>query len=722
MTSIESSNDTSTVVDSTALFEKALNSWSAIDLSNLQKELDSKALEVQNYQKESLIDRKELATQTKDFKKLTDDEKINKFNQLLKSYQNVIDSMNKKNKNIENLFFKVYRSIAEAPDPKPLLKSSLENISTNNELIKIKDENKILEEKLLKFADYDKLKEQIEKTEIQMKSINEAEIKAKEDEWKSLLEEKESNWIKDEKDKELQIDNLRKQIQDHEINEKMLKLKLKKKSAALGEDDDDDEGRGGEEEEEKVNDVNKNNTRESSNDSKVINSNEFENLKNDFENAQKRVKSLENRNEELRREVSLLNSNIEIEIQKTKKEDSKQINNLEGENSLLIAKLEFERKESKSLKEEIEKLKSNFDRDSKQLIIEINNLKKFKDIANDYEEIKKELEILKQIQFGDEETGDNETDVTTSNNNHNNDGVSKLESAIVQRNKKLNNDLIELRRDNEEKTKKLNEFINQINKYEEELNKLKDSNSRLENDLMNFDNSNNNNNLNNDKWETMSMISSIAGGSQSSKSIKVSPAASIAGNNSSLIINNNVSNNDLSLLPIITQQRDRFRNRNKELEEENKKQFGKTIELKREINSLKNDNRELYEKIRFLEHYQNNQNKNNNNNINNKIGGDIENKYKFEYENELHPIEQFRIMETKRINSKISPWERIFIQMTRTILSTSATRWLFVVYCLSLHLLVMILTMSMLRGSTTTTVIETPPNLIGGKPGTEIIS
>lgn len=722
MTSIESSNDTSTVVDSTALFEKALNSWSAIDLSNLQKELDSKALEVQNYQKESLIDRKELATQTKDFKKLTDDEKINKFNQLLKSYQNVIDSMNKKNKNIENLFFKVYRSIAEAPDPKPLLKSSLENISTNNELIKFKDENKILEEKLLKFADYDKLKEQIEKTEIQMKSINEAEIKAKEDEWKSLLEEKESNWIKDEKDKELQIDNLRKQIQDHEINEKMLKLKLKKKSAALGEDDDDDEGRGGEEEEEKVNEVNKNNTRESSNDSKIINSNEFENLKNDFENAQRRVKSLENRNEELRREVSLLNSNIEIEIQKTKKEDSKQINNLEGENSLLIAKLEFERKESKSLKEEIEKLKSNFDRDSKQLIIEINNLKKFKDIANDYEEIKKELEILKQIQFGDEETGDNETDVTTSNNNHNNDGVSKLESAIVQRNKKLNNDLIELRRDNEEKTKKLNEFINQINKYEEELNKLKDSNSRLENDLMNFDNNSNNNNLNNDKWETMSMISSIAGGSQSSKSIKVSPAASIAGNNSSLIINNNGSNNDLSLLPIITQQRDRFRNRNKELEEENKKQFGKTIELKREINSLKNDNRELYEKIRFLEHYQNNQNKNNNNNINNKIGGDIENKYKFEYENELHPIEQFRIMETKRINSKISPWERIFIQMTRTILSTSATRWLFVVYCLSLHLLVMILTMSMLRGSTTTTVIETPPNLIGGKPGTEIIS
>lgn len=192
MTTIESQAniDTQTVLDSTALFEKALNSWSAIDLSSLQKELDSKALEIQNYQKESLLDRKDLATQTKDFKKLEDNEKINKFNQLLKSYQNVIDSMNKKNKNVETLFFKIYRSIAEAPDPKPLLKSSLENITTSLEVDKLKEDNKLLEEKLLKFADYDKLKEQIEKTEIQMKSINEAEIKAKENEWKSLLEEK----------------------------------------------------------------------------------------------------------------------------------------------------------------------------------------------------------------------------------------------------------------------------------------------------------------------------------------------------------------------------------------------------------------------------------------------------------------------------------------------------------------------------------------------------
>lgn len=690
-----------TVVDSTALFEKALNSWSAIDLSSLQKELDAKALEIQDYQKESLLGRKELATQTKDFKKLSDEEKLENFNQLLKSYQNVIDSINKKNKNVETLFFKVYRAIAEAPDPKPLLKSSLENIATTTELDKIKEENRILEEKLLKVADYDKLKEQIEKTETQMKAINEAQIKATENEWQSLLEEKENNWAKDEKEKAAQIETLRKQIQEHELNEKMLKLKLKKKSVALGEDDDEDgqDAAKGEDNGEKSQ-------------SKIgggpdANSAELENLKNDLEISQKRVKSLEKRNEELRREVSSLSSSIDVEIKKTKQEISKQISNLEGENSLLIAKLEYERKESKGLKEEIDSLKAVFSRESNQLNFEINELKKFKDAAGDYEEIKKELDILKQIQFGDEEQSSELAEGGVGSTLAGGNSVSKLESAIVQRNKKLNNDLTELRRQNEENVKKINELSAKISSYEKEISQLKDSNTRLENDLLNFD-SNGNGNGNSDRWETMSMISSVAGGQ--SQIGKISPAASIAGgndNNSTLTVGNA---QDASLLPIITQQRDRFRNRNKELEEENKKQFSKVIELKREINTLKNDNRELYEKIRFLEYHQSTKK------ASSQSSGDIESRYRSEYENDLHPIEQFRIMETKRINSNIAPWDRIFIQVTRSVLSTPYTRWLFVVYCLGLHLLVMILTLSML-GSTSSAIVESPSPL-GGGPGT----
>lgn len=725
MSAVDSGKSPVTVVDSAVLFEKALHSWSAIDLSKLQKELDSKALEVQDYQKESLLDRKELATQTKDFKKLADEEKLEQFNKLLKSYQNVIDSMNKRNKTVEGLFFKVYRSIAEAPDPKPLLKTGLNTISCVSEIDRLKEENRSLEEKMLKFADYDKLKKQVENTESQMKNLNDAQIKAKENEWKSILEEKEGNWLKDQKERENQIESLRKQIVEHEITEKMLKLKIKKNSAALDDQVDDED----EEDNDEAGTGTGKDTKKT--DQAIVDSTALSNLKNDLESAKNRIKSLEKRNEELRRDISSSNSKVDIEVQKVKQENSKQVLNLEGENSLLVAKLEHERKTSGKLREEVNSLKASFEKNMDQYSIEIQKLKEIKSHTEDYEEIKKELELLKQIQFGDAEDEEEEDGEASSKEYGGSGGsssshepsaggefqdvegssVSKIESAIVQRNKKLNANLIELRRKNEECERKIGEFSRKMAEYEGEIIKLKDTNVRLENDLMNFDSVANRSNGNDDKWETMSMISSVAGG-------KISPAASIAGGNEgeqrSVLISGSGQDTS-SLLPIITQQRDRFRNRNKELEEENKRQFGKIVELRRETNTLKNDARELYEKIRFLEYHKSSKDLELSGVNGGRHGGDIESKYRTDYEHDLHPIERFRIMETKRIDSSITPWDRIFVQVTRTVLSTQYTRWLFVTYCLGLHLLVMILTFTAL--GSTSTIHEIPPSPLSGTTG-----
>lgn len=683
------------VVDNEEIFEKALNVWSSIDLSNLQKELDDKAIEIQEIQKNSLLSRKELAKETKVFKKLQDDCKINEFNKLLKLYQNEIDNVNKKNKNIENLFFKIYRSIADAPDPKPLLRLSLDFISKDNELKKVKEENIKLEEKLINYSDYDNLQNKFNNLESQLNKVFDEKLIAKDNELKELLEEKENNWIQKDLDKDNMIQNMQKQIDNFQINEKMLKLKLKRKSQALGETDEDDYD---EEDKEEVN------TDIKSNDDIKI-----KNLENEIDNSQRRVKSLETRNEELRREVSLSKSNINIEIEKIKQVNIKELNNLEGENSLLIAKIEHERKINNELKTEIVDTGNKFKRDIKQLNFEIENLKKFKQNSSDYEDIKKELEILKQIQFGDfDDEDDNKgsgngnevgnSDETDEKLISNNESSTRIESAIVQRNKKLNNDLIELRINNDKLNNEIAQLNDKVKNYESEVTKLQKMNSKLEDNLLNFENESNSINNNDDKWETMSMISSIAGGNNTNNTNnnngKISPALSIAGG--SVIMDQNKTNSkDSSILPVITQQRDRFRKKNKELEDENKKQFSKVIELKREINSLKTDNRELYEKIRFLEYHQNSSN----NSIGNKHGNDIESRYMSDYENDLHPIEQFRIMETKRINSKITPWDRIFIQITKTVLSTQLTRWLFVAYCCSLHLLIMMLILSLMDTS-----------------------
>lgn len=106
---------------------------------------------------------------------------------------------------------------------------------------------------------------------------------------------------------------------------------------------------------------------------------------------------------------------------------------------------------------------------------------------------------------------------------------------------------------------------------------------------------------------------------------------------------------DTSILPIVTSQRDRFRQRNAELEEELRKQYQIISELRAEIKSLQADNLKLYEKVRYMQSYRDHN------------GGsssrpsmqmesyptagtehEISSKYQTRYEETINPFEAFR--------------------------------------------------------------------------------
>lgn len=622
--------------------EKTVHAWTAVDFPRLQRDIDAKALEIQDTTSSSLQERKELAQATKEFKRLDDADRLEAINPLLKRYQSVIDSMNKRGRASESVLLSVWRALIAVPDPTPLLSDAVHAAALRKDLEKVQKDNELLLEKLTALADYDDIKKESVKEKERLEKMHALQMKAKEDEWTAKLAERERSWLEEKEE-------LTKQVVELQVSEKMLRAKF----GDNVDDDDDDE----EEEEE----------------------DDFKQPQLTHQDPQifdTTVKSLEKRNEELRRELVASKSSIDVAVEEAVQEKDKLVESLERENALVSAKLDTERLNYKKLKQEKDDLTSSYERQIKQLEHDITILQNHKSNTSDYEEIRKELEILRQIQFGD----DNDSD--DGHSQYNDD----IESAIVARNKKLNTEIVEIRRKYEESSKKCNEYAERVKQLEENIEDLKDSNARLENDLINFDHhSVARGNVDDEQWETMSMISSVAGGTPSTVHGKVSPAASIAGTERSydgtasvIAANSNTS----SLLPIITQQRDRFRTRNKELEEENKRNFGKIVELKREINNLKNDNRQLYEKIRFLEYHKQ---------APQPTLGDIENRYRSEYENELHPIEQFRLMETQRINSNIAPWDRVFIQITRTVLATPFTRWLFVAYCTSLHFLVMVL-------------------------------
>jgi homeobox protein cut-like len=68
-------------------FQKALSKWRDIDLTTLQTQLDKQGMEIIASQKDFLVERKELSTKTKFFRKLPDDEKLAQVMSLLKGIE-----------------------------------------------------------------------------------------------------------------------------------------------------------------------------------------------------------------------------------------------------------------------------------------------------------------------------------------------------------------------------------------------------------------------------------------------------------------------------------------------------------------------------------------------------------------------------------------------------------------------------------------------------------
>jgi homeobox protein cut-like len=65
-------------------FQQAISAWRAIDLTHMIPILDTTASDLVTKQKDSLVERKELAQKTKDFRKLDDAEKLVEIKALLK--------------------------------------------------------------------------------------------------------------------------------------------------------------------------------------------------------------------------------------------------------------------------------------------------------------------------------------------------------------------------------------------------------------------------------------------------------------------------------------------------------------------------------------------------------------------------------------------------------------------------------------------------------------
>ncbi|WEJ97227.1 hypothetical protein PSN45_004776 [Yamadazyma tenuis] len=638
-------SDQKTLGTASNVFNNALEFWTKTDLPAIQNQLDQQGIEIKEEQKDSLLNRKNLASKTKEFRKLSDPEKLDQFKSLLKLYQNEIDTLTNKSKKIEGYFFDFYRSIAEAPDPKPLLEISLDSVIESGDVANLKAEINKLNEELSKKADYNQLKKRLLATEQQSAEMLSTKLKAKEDEFKALIDEKESNWQEKEKLLQKQLDDYKNTIEELKTSNEVTELQLNSQNEDLN----------------------------SNNDNLTILA-ELQIVSRDAEYSKQRLLEVEKRNEDLRRELSISKNNLQVET--LKEGFNRKISELESENVLLIAELEQSRKSIKNTTSNNNKHLEYLNKEIKQLKSEISDLKVKANKTKDYDEIKSELHFLRQIEFEDDEADseeDGEDDADSSSLSLNYKTKNKVDSLLIKRNKALNNELVTYRSEHDALVSKLQSLEKELADCTAQITNITQKNQRLEDELSKFDKVSNFN-------DNMSMISGWK------------PAGSIIAPSLNSLSTSNNNNDESSILPLITKQRDRFRDRTNELDNEVKKQHTVINDLKRTINKLKKDNEELYERTRYLAATSNNSKSRST--LQPKRNSDLEsnNPYKSSYESKLHPIEQFRIQEQERISSRLSPFERIFISLTRAILATRTTRMLFLLYCVGLHLIVMLIT------------------------------
>lgn len=666
----------------TSVYSHALDIWAKADLTNLQRELDADVIEIKDKETLSLNSRKSLATETKKFKKLEPEEKLNNVNKIIKQYQREIDNLTQRSKFSEKVLFDVYEKLSEAPDPQPLLQSSLEKLGKIDDSKELKEKISYLEDKLAKYADYETLKSRLLDLEQSSAKTLAKRLTAKTQEINSTWEEKGRNWKEREADLLKQLTNVQEQ-------NKALEAKISKNI--------DIEGNGNEDGDQE------NNQKEVS--TRIA---EYNLVTQELETTQARIYQLEKRNEELSGALAKATSEAEKETELHAKE--LKLNQLESENALLSASYEQERKSTSHAINELKEQLNSIVAESESYRSELETVRRKLNNYSDYNKIKEELSALKKIEFGVNED-DSDNDIRSEDKNDN-----TFESSLLSANKKLQATLAEYRSKSTAQEEERNELKKSVDQLKQQIATLKEANEKLETDLEKVENVSPHFN------ETASMMSGVTRQMNNRTSHKMSPTSSIIG----IPEDGELSGNQSTLLPIVTKQRDRFRSRNMDLEKQLRQGNSEKGKLKLEISKLKGDNTKLYERIRYLQSYNNN-----NAPVNQSTEGiDVESQYSRVYDESLHPMANFRQNELNHYkNKKLSALEKLFSSFAKVILQNKMTRMVFLFYCIGLHGLVFMMSMYVINisGYMTPEVgivqsAKSSSNLNGGLGGAEKVA
>ena len=648
--------------------QAVISSWKSINLQETQRKIDEVASEIATEQDESENSKKKLIELSREFKRSTPEDVRKQVAPLLKSFQLEIDNLNKRNKFAESAFLNIYKQVIEMPDPLPALDYCVGLEKKVGKFADLEIENKNLRETLHEYNEEFKevrnqdvtiktLKEKIKNYEEQLEDSVDVKIK-------ELEKELSRDYLEKEKLLQEMQESAMKRLQESESQTQILQQSLNQAQSELFD------------------------YKSKFDESNAARSDETEMLMNDYERANLRAIIAEKEVAQLKEQIQFMSIAHSTEIDELSNSTAS-ITEVEASSNLLsLTSLENEvatkDKEIAQLVNDIKELQLSLDNSNKNYARQINSLEEsldektqlLKDFEHrvtsqkDYEEIKRELKIIKSIEFGVE------------NNEISNESLSSqkpLEVLLLEKNKSLQNENTILKQSNNDLSTKANDSEQEIVKLQSLVIEQKGLITQLESDLSSV--------------HTLSTMYRGEGeGSASMPEIVAEAVRSSTSSTPPLLQSRPTSYSPVqggsppdftsaaeSLLPIVSSQRERFRQRNEELEADVASKGQQVILLQNELDSLRADNLKLYEKIRFLQSYQG-QSKNDN--------FTAESRYSSQYEEGLDPFSSFSRKEKIRKYASLSPFEKITLSLGRFILGNKTARTVTFMYTAMVHCLV----------------------------------
>lgn len=555
-----------------------------------------------------------------------------------------------------------------------MLEASIESLIVADEILpKLEDENKQLQTNNATLtSQLETLEKQLEDERSSRRAAEnsrDTKIQEVEASWTAVLAEKQNNWEAREKGLEERADNQERLLKELKASYEV--------SERLGRGDD---------------------TQSSASQASAA---ELEMMNAELERANLRIAEVESRNEQLRIELAQNATQNSAKTDTTSAvEDDPAFLRLRSENSSLIRKLDNAKLEREADKRGLESTTRALRKEVAATKVDNASMKSRLDNWQDYDNIKRELKVLKSIEFNTGEAEDENLNTTSSSNPSG--GTQELEQLLLARNKKLNDDLTLLRVAHTDLQTRLVMLQEDLSTTNQELEKSRILNATLESDLARAQD---------EVTPSVHPAMSVAGRTQASRYpsnsynrrvSRFSPTSSIisgfdpASNGLESPRGGSYGGNEGGILPILTAQRDRFKKRITELDAELAKSHNTVTSLRSEVAALQKDNLNLYEKSRYVSTY---------------AGGKpastpayaanpstiqmpddtVSDRYRPAYENKISPFAAFRGREQARAIRRMSLPERALLQLTKWVFANRASRNVFGAYFVLVHLVLVVL-------------------------------